>query len=1082
MINVVVSEHDLEDHILTLRKLDQVRRRSATLRNEGIKFLKSLKYGNVCSQVLQALFSITKFPSDVERKELIDSFIEKLQTTDLKKFINLNDFSDNEFSFKNLPEDVDECKRIKYAHAISMLRCARELPSNNNNEDRQDRIKLIDDFIKELKDDLNSDHLDQLMMLKYLPDDWLVRRSLLVRAVTSIHDISVDNEAENENYIQGSVEELEKEITLEDLAENRLSVIVAANTLQALFAQPGAAFSKTGMLCCYWVIRELYTADYGDWSIGSARAAPGGFVTAFTTGECMHALLSFSMALRNTGNFIAEIDSYIKRNEELDNLLKQVKDINEQLDLKAWVEAEKKQLEISCFLELKRLSRYLLLPFIKLDTVDTVINYFTSNKAQKNGDASGKNKDFVGATNSVEENLGSVLHEINTYRDKENLVEGKTKTDEIRQQCSRTQSAHKIAEATIYYALEWVTKAKDLLKKTPIDYEKLKEIFDEAAHKVDNLRHAIKNYQSSVLDRELALIAMEKNADSQPVELAFAAASYGWLTEWKKDDRLKWAVRELSKAISSRGRFTNQSTYHRDRKSVTTVANGAVLHALAQLLRRVPISDNISDNELAQFAEKMLHFFEDTSAPQGGWGSEYSRPPIKADTKFTALAVIALAEINAMLDVSINDIIFEHFTVKRKNRGLDVPLLDKLFYPDYGLGFAKILAQRPKGWDEKDWPRKIGRKCSVALTLQRMRAHVLRLSLSQNKNDQPGQQNSKDNSEECHLDPIYSLVLHGPAGTGKTTLVESLAMTCDVPLVEVTPSDLIKRGEESIEQRARVVFEALSMLTRVVILFDEFDPVLKRRDVNNKNPLSVFSFLTPGMLPKLKNLHNEAEKRSVAYVLITNLIGDLDEAAVRQGRFDERLGIYPPDLLSRAGRLLDQLFIYCNNPNNSSYKKINWDHLIEVIQKTGGVGMTALGKRGWFTEPKKKHPDNDTPFDYILNSGNKESNKDWLNLEPDDVLKMRGVGRTAVKEYLQWKWIDKCDQLLSKDKIQMVHLCDALKQVTGGKLSLGPLDSFELTNDSRDSWEVMAGFGSFLIRRFLIRPLRRESDSAKKKQ
>ena len=39
MANVTIHEHDLEDHIPTLRELDEVRRRSAALRNEGIKIL-----------------------------------------------------------------------------------------------------------------------------------------------------------------------------------------------------------------------------------------------------------------------------------------------------------------------------------------------------------------------------------------------------------------------------------------------------------------------------------------------------------------------------------------------------------------------------------------------------------------------------------------------------------------------------------------------------------------------------------------------------------------------------------------------------------------------------------------------------------------------------------------------------------------------------------------------------------------------------------------------------------------------------------------------------------------------------------
>ena len=51
--------------------------------------------------------------------------------------------------------------------------------------------------------------------------------------------------------------------------------------------------------------------------------------------------------------------------------------------------------------------------------------------------------------------------------------------------------------------------------------------------------------------------------------------------------------------------------------------------------------------------------------------------------------------------------------------------------------------------------------------------------------------------------PVLALA---PAGTGKTTMIEALAVSCDVKLVEVTPSDLVKFGEEDIEVLARAVF------------------------------------------------------------------------------------------------------------------------------------------------------------------------------------------------------------------------------------------------------------------------------------
>ena len=398
------------------------------------------------------------------------------------------------------------------------------------------------------------------------------------------------------------------------------------------------------------------------------------------------------------------------------------------------------------------------------------------------------------------------------------------------------------------------------------------------------------------------------------------------------------------------------------------------------LLERIPSAELTSS-----FVRGILKYFEETRVQftsgdmeMSGWSPESSTKPAQAYRRYTAEAVIALERINRMLDERINQVVFGHFAV----RYVTSPRLNDLFIGDIGL--CQAPEKGPTGVP-------LRRPRSIGLLLERMRAHVLGI---------------KPLSEEW--DPLYSMVLHGPPGTGKTTLAEALAASCNVPLVEITPSDLVVAGAEAVERRARCVFRALSLLTRAVVLFDEFDPVLARRNLEETTPRSVFSFLTPGMLPKLKNLTRSAGGRRVAYFLITNMIGKLDPAAVRTGRFDSRIGIYPPDLLSRVGQLVTEFLRYCDGKDLTPPRDFE-ERLSEVIRKTAGLPMEFLARRGWFLRPLKGGgARSGTPFAFLLGDAEEPSWPEPEAEEPKDPPSESGPA--ATQEFEQWKWVIERDQ------------------------------------------------------------------------
>jgi hypothetical protein len=141
----------------------------------------------------------------------------------------------------------------------------------------------------------------------------------------------------------------------------------------------------------------------------------------------------------------------------------------------------------------------------------------------------------------------------------------------------------------------------------------------------------------------------------------------------------------------------------------------------------------------------------------------------------------------------------------------------------------------------------------------------------------------------------WSALLFGPPGTSKTSLVKGVAAYLGWPYVEINPSDFLKGGLEKIPIQADEVFADLMDLSKAVVLFDEMDAIVKRREKKEAgeewklDPTS--ELLTTSMLPKLAHLHERAQ---TIFFFATNHVRDLDSAITRPGRFDMWLCMGPP--------------------------------------------------------------------------------------------------------------------------------------------------------------------------------------------
>jgi len=703
----------------------------------------------------------------------------------------------------------------------------------------------------------------------------------------------------------------------------------AARALEALSSAPSGAFARATMYFYYAVIRELYFASDPGWSVGGARAGAGGQPSAYATAQLVEGVISFKRMLQRTGAYVAAIGSVLTRP------ISGVDQWNA-VDAERWNIAARIRMEQSA---------------------SNLAFAIESPLPARPADSQRDLETFLDATlpripeglDLAVETFDTAVSEIRRFRDEEVAAATSRATHRL---VALSEGAHAVALGAVADAADRARNARDLfqacrrldlsngrereqgIRQYARALDELKTGFDDAARGTAKLLQPTLKYASSVLDHELAA-AGNLSATFEPAEMAAAAAAYGAASDDWTEARLVRAAEVLSSGVTEHG-FPIGRPFHTVDGTYYQPAQPFIIMYYAYLLqhtRRAAVS--------AEAMQRIEHYFRSTKEPLGArasaWRWEFGETP-KRSPFHTAITTLTVTRLARMLDERINDAVLQHFV----SRAVKGPTLDQLFYPDYGLA-SNVEPGRPK-------------RQSVAVILERMRAHIVGVDLGEER--------------------VYSLVLHGPPGTGKTTLVEALAASSGTRLVEVTPSDIVLRGADRVEERARAVLRALALLTRAVILFDEFDSVLRSRVASAEtaddaarlrsdspnvhvsvvpHAQTIFDFLSGGMLPKLKHLYERARTRRVAYVLATNFLKALDTAAIREGRFDKTLGIYPPDILSRAGRLWNLL------QEEALQRKVHIDgqtlapRAATVLSVTKDASMPALMKPGWFRREGDKY-------------------------------------------------------------------------------------------------------------------------------
>ena len=142
-----------------------------------------------------------------------------------------------------------------------------------------------------------------------------------------------------------------------------------------------------------------------------------------------------------------------------------------------------------------------------------------------------------------------------------------------------------------------------------------------------------------------------------------------------------------------------------------------------------------------------------------------------------------------------------------------------------------------------------------------------------------------------------SAIFFGPPGTSKTELSKVIAGFLGWYFLAVDPSLLLRKGMDALQAEANQVFRILEQTEGIVVLFDEFDELVRERASGTEQPFS--RLLTTAMLPKLASLR---KKGTLVFIIATNNIAQFDLAIRRPGRFDRILQIMPPTVEEKMAK------------------------------------------------------------------------------------------------------------------------------------------------------------------------------------
>jgi len=160
------------------------------------------------------------------------------------------------------------------------------------------------------------------------------------------------------------------------------------------------------------------------------------------------------------------------------------------------------------------------------------------------------------------------------------------------------------------------------------------------------------------------------------------------------------------------------------------------------------------------------------------------------------------------------------------------------------------------------------------------------------------------------------ILLTGEPGNGKTSIAEALAGELKLPIIDVSIGNFQSQWVGETTQNVMKVFDDAEKQAPCALFLDEVEAIL----VNRANARSSDQEATKTVAAMLKRIVDLRGKK-VVLIAATNFLSQIDPASIREGRFDYKIEVLPPDFEARKFLLKNGLKSVSNLIDDSGLER-----------------------------------------------------------------------------------------------------------------------------------------------------------------